>query len=381
VSSSGVSALVGAHRKAIDAALAELSQPVRSFASDTTAPAQPEVLEAVLAANVGHAQSYGADALTREVIQRFKAEIGDESAEVRLTFSGTGANMLAAGLAGQPRLIAAIQSHIAVDEESGPLYLSGALETLIAAPDGRLDFAALRSALEQGPGLVCVTEATEDGTVYGIERLTEICSLAHAAGSPVMIDGARLPNAMATYGATLADVWATGVDHLVVGGSKAGLMAAEAVISRSGSPVWWRRSGQLPAKTRFVAAQWSAVLPKRWLAAAGSANARAAELAAALATHAIVPAHPVDVNLVFLDLDPECAAALADWAPASLWDRPGRIRFAASWDTDAEDVQRLAQGVIRAVLGRGIGEPSVEDGPQSAAPDVESDPVDGHAAG
>ena len=76
---------------------------------------------------------------------------------------------------------------------------------------------------------------------------------------------------------------------------------------------------------------------------------RAAELSKALGSHGILPVHPVDVNLVFLDLDPECAAAIADWAPASLWDRPGSIRFAASWDTDAEDVQRLARGVIAAI--------------------------------
>ena len=335
-------------RASIDAALAELAPPARSFASDTTAPAQPDVLEAVLAANVGHADSYGADDLTRDVVRRFQAELGDEAAGVRLCFSGTGANMLAAGMAAQPRLIAAEQSHIAVDEESGPAYLSGASETLIPAPAGRLDLGALKSTLAQGPGLVCVTEATEDGTVYGLARLAEICSLAHASGAQVMIDGARLSNALASYGATLADVWATGIDHLVVGGSKAGLMAAEAVVSRAGDPAWWRRSGQLPAKSRFVAAQWSAVFPGKWLDAARAANARAAELSEALASLGILPVLPVDINLVFLDLDPECAAAIADWAPASLWDRPGRLRLAASWDTDAEDVQRLARGVIAA---------------------------------
>jgi threonine aldolase len=328
--------------------LAELPPPARSFASDTTAPAQPEVLEAILAANVGHVDSYGADGLARDVVRRFKTEIGDESAEVRLCFSGTGANMLAAGLAAQPRLIAAQQSHIALDEEGAPLYLSGAGQTLICAPDGRLDLDALSEALAEGPGLVCVAEATEDGTVYGIDRLTEICALAHGAGSPVMIDGARLSNALVSHDSTLSDVWATGVDHLAVGGSKAGLMAAEAVISRSGDPAWWRRSGQLPAKTRFVAAQWSAVFPGKWLEAAGAANARAGELAQVLRGHGIRPVHAVDVNLVFLDLNPECAAAIADWAPASLWDRPGRIRFAASWDTDAEDVERMARGVIAA---------------------------------
>ncbi len=307
------------------------------------------MLEALLAANVGHAESYGADRQTRDVVRRFQAEIRDDSADVRLCSSGTGANMMAAGLAAQPRLIAARQSHIAVDEESGPAYLSGASETLIDAPGGRLDLGALDRTLAEGPGLVCVTEATEDGTVYGIERLAEISSRAHAAGSSVMVDGARLPNALASYGATLADVWATGIDHLVVGGSKAGLLAAEAVISRSGDPAWWRRSGQLLAKTRYVAAQWSAVFPEKWLAAARAANARATELSEALRARGIAPLHPVDVNLVFLELDPDCAAAIADWAPASLWDRPGVIRFAASWDTDAEDVQRLACGVLSAV--------------------------------
>jgi threonine aldolase len=349
-----VSPPVTARRKAIEAALAELPPPGRSFASDTTAPVHPEVLQALLDANAGHAASYGTDQLTRDVVQRFKIELGDESAEVRLCFTGTGANMLAAGLSAQPRLIAAEQSHIAVDEESGPAYLSGATETPIPAPHGRLDLDALHQTLADGPGLVCVTEATEDGTVYGIDGLKEVCSLAQSAGSQVLVDGARLPNALASYGASLADVWATGIDHLTVGGSKAGLMAAEAVISRSGDPAWWRRSGQLPAKTRYVAAQWAAVFPDRWLASAGAANARAAELAAALHEHGLAAMHSVDVNLVFLELDPECAAAIAEWAPASLWDRPGVIRFAASWDTDAEDVERLARGVISAV-GAGTG--------------------------
>ena len=251
--------------------------------------------------------------------------------------------MLAASLgAVGGRLVVAEQSHIALDEESGPLYLSDASETLLSAPSGRIDVQSLRIALEDGPGLVCVTEATEDGTVYGLDRLTEICSLAHAAGSSVLLDGARLPHALVSTGASLADVWATGVDHLVVGGTKAGLMAAEAVVSRVGDPAWWRRSGQLPAKTRFVAAQWAAVFPDLWLSSAAAANARAQELVRSLS---ITPVHPVDVNLVFLDLEPDCAAALAAWAPASLWDRPGRIRFATSWDTDAEDVERLARGI------------------------------------
>ncbi len=337
-----------ARRRAIEAALATLQPPRRSFASDTTAPVLPEVLTALAVANSEHVPSYGDDAWTRAVVARFRAELGDQRAQVRLCFTGTGANMMAAGLSGHRRLIAAEQSHIVMDEEGGPLYLSGARQTTLAAPGGRIDVADLAAVLADGPGLVCVTEATEDGTVYGPQRLRAICDVAHAAGSSVLLDGARLPHALAASASSLAQVWETGVDHLVVGGTKAGLMAAEAVASRSGDGAWWRRSGQLPAKTRFVAAQWAATFPDLWQGAAAAANQRAAELAALLAAGGIVPVHPVEVNLVFLDLDEDCAASLAEWAPASLWDKPGRIRFAAGWDTDGADVERLATGILAA---------------------------------
>ena len=99
-------------------ALSDLPPPARSFASDTTAPALPEVLEALAEANVGHVPSYGDDPWTREVITRFRDAVNDGNAAVRLCFSGTGANMLAAGLSGYRRLIVAEQSHIAQDEES-----------------------------------------------------------------------------------------------------------------------------------------------------------------------------------------------------------------------------------------------------------------------
>ncbi len=138
----------------------------------------------------------------------------------------------------------------------------------------------------------------------------------------------------------------------MAGGTKAGLLGAEAVISRRGDDAWWRRSGQLPAKTRFVAAQWAAVFPDLWLRSAAAANGRASDVAKALATIGIQPVHPVEVNLVFVDLPPDQADALASWAPLSLWDRPGRVRIAASWDTSAEDVARLVRGCAAATTIR-----------------------------
>ena len=86
------------------------------------------------AANDGHVPSYGEDRWTRDVIARFRVALDDPDALVLPCFSGTGANMLATGLSGTRRLVVAEQSHIALDEEGGPLQLTGAVQTTLPAP-------------------------------------------------------------------------------------------------------------------------------------------------------------------------------------------------------------------------------------------------------
>jgi L-threonine aldolase (EC 4.1.2.5) len=65
----------------------------RGFASDNNAGAHPEVLQAILAANEGHALGYGDDPYTRRAIETFKRHFG-EDADVYFVFNGTAANAL-----------------------------------------------------------------------------------------------------------------------------------------------------------------------------------------------------------------------------------------------------------------------------------------------
>ncbi len=60
-----------------------------SFASDNWAGVHPDVLAAVVAANVGHAPAYGADPVTERAAALFKQHFGDD-AEVFFVFNGTG---------------------------------------------------------------------------------------------------------------------------------------------------------------------------------------------------------------------------------------------------------------------------------------------------
>ena len=223
------------------------------------------------------------------MIARFRAELGDADAVVLPCFSGTGANMLAAGLSGARRLLVAEQSHIALDEEGGPLQLTGATQTTLPAPEGRLAAQNVRAALADGtgPGLPdggnrgCydVRAGPAAGTLRGrrrgrFTRARGRCPAAARTGrqriQPGRIVGYR--------GRPCRRGW-----------HQTGLLAAEVVLSRQGDPAWWRRSGQLPAKTRYVAAQWAAIFPDRWLSAAATANLRARELADALMAQDMPP--------------------------------------------------------------------------------------------
>ena len=48
----------------------------RGFASDNNSGIHPEILNAISAANEGHAVGYGGDEVTEKAIKRFKQEFG-----------------------------------------------------------------------------------------------------------------------------------------------------------------------------------------------------------------------------------------------------------------------------------------------------------------
>ena len=58
----------------------------RGFGSDNHAGVLPEVLEAIAAANTGHAGSYGHDAWTSRLEERFQELFGDDAGRIPATF-------------------------------------------------------------------------------------------------------------------------------------------------------------------------------------------------------------------------------------------------------------------------------------------------------
>jgi threonine aldolase len=163
------------------------------------------------------------------------------------------------------------------------------------------------------------------------------------------MDGARLANALATTGESLADTtWRAGVDALSFGFVKNGGLNAECLILfrtelADEIAIRRKRAGHLLSKGRYLAAQILALLEDGlWLDNARAANAAAQVIASASPSRLN---YAVEANEIFLRVSPEEAAGLReagfdfyDWAP-------GEIRLVTSWDLQGEAIDRLAAAI------------------------------------
>ena len=346
--------------------------PACSFASDNAAGAHPLVLEAISAANVGHALAYGDDRWTHRASEMFNDLFG-RSVSTLLTMNGTGSNVLALATLLRPgdAVICTDWSHVNDDEAAAPERILGTKLIPVPAERGKMSAAqiderarAIGNLHHAQPGVVTITQATEWGTLYTIDEIADICDRAHAHGMSVHLDGARIANAVAALGGTLETLRdmtvGAGVDAVSFGGTKNGLLGAEAVIhlgqiDRARSVYLRKQVNQLSSKMRFVAAQFIAALEdNRWLEWARHANAMAHRLHAGAVE--ILGSQAIDapeVNSVFPIVGADAAEALRSWCFFWEWDATtSRQRWMTAWDTTEDDVGLFLAG-LSAVMTAG----------------------------
>src|SRR6185503_3865105 len=203
------------------------------------------------------------------------------------------------------------------------------------------------------PAAISITNATEYGLVYRADEVAAIGKLAKARGLALHMDGARLANAVASSGDSLADLtWRAGVDALSFGFVKNGGLNAEALILfrtelADEIAVRRKRAGHLLSKGRYLAAQILAMLENDlWLDNARAANAAAQRIAAAAPQRLV---YPVEANEIFLRVTDEEAARLSDEGFDFYEWGAGKIRLVTSWDQRGDALDRLASAI--AALG------------------------------
>lgn len=330
------------------------------FASDNCSPCPPAIMDALIAANDGFSLSYGADAPMARLRETIRTLFDAPEAEVQLVTTGTAANALSLALYTPPygAVFCHRHAHIAEDECGAPeFFTAGAKLHLIDSPHGKITPHALAEAMDGAGGSVhsvqptclSLTNVTEAGTVYTAPEIAELAQAAKARGLNVHLDGARFANALAATQASPADMtWRAGVDVLSLGGTKNGLLGAEAIVLFDPAKSWElelrrKRAGHLSSKMRFVAAQMEAWFDQnRWLDMAAHANAMAQRLNDGLAQlEGAEMLHPVQANIAFVRL-PDAAHTRAKAAGAVYYGMgDGLCRLVCSWCTTPSQIDAL----------------------------------------
>ena len=349
-----------------------------NFASDNWAGAALQIIEALGRQANHYGGAYGTSDTDARVEKRF-CEIFERDVAVFPVGTGTAANGLALAAASRPGgiVLCHTDSHIEIDECGGIAHQAdGARLRLVAGDNGKMTRENLAAAVKAFPAdhvhagqltAVSLTQASEAGTVYGIDHIRALSGIAHDNGLAVHMDGARFANALVHLGATPAEMtWKAGIDLLSFGGTKNGCICAEALVVFNPDlaaqvPYLRMRAGHLFSKQRFLSAQFEAYLADGlWLDLAGNANAMADRLRAGLETsNRARLAWPTPANEVFAIFSEDVAKQLRvggaifyEWnfsakEALGLSDGEDVYRLIASFATSADDIDRFLEALAQ----------------------------------
>ena len=181
--------------------------------SDTVTKPTPAMRAAMAAADVGD-DVYAEDPTLNKLEAQAAEIFGKEAALFCPT--GTMANTIAIKLHTNhgEEVACDSRSHVVDWEMSMMAWFAGCIARTVATVDGILSWQLIAEALRpkgpnNAPTTLIALENTHNmagGTIYPLETLDEICTQAHARGLKVHMDGARIFNAAAATGDSVARI-------------------------------------------------------------------------------------------------------------------------------------------------------------------------------
>ena len=328
------------------------------FASDNVAGACPEVLDAILKANVGDRAPYGNDEISKSLQDKF-SEIFEKEVIVFPTSSGTAANALALSTMTPSfgNIYCHKLSHINVDECGAPeFYTGGAKLVNLNGVSGKIIAEELNKSISgkgivhhTQPSSVSITQLSETGEAYKLDEIKKISEIAHKHKLNMHMDGARFANALVSLDCSPAEMtWKSGIDALSFGATKNGCLAAEAIIFFKPElvgnlPFLMKRAGHLLSKMSFVSAQLDAYISNEvWLRNAKHANAMGKKFSQGLEKHKNIElAYPTDANEIFVKIPRDIIDQLNSEGYKindDEWDG-NAVRLVTAWNTNLSDIE------------------------------------------
>lgn len=336
------------------------------FTNDYSEGCHPEVLDAITKTNLDPQTGYGFDAYTLRAFEKIKKAINKEDAEVYFLTGGTQTNMMVIDTVLKPYegVISAVTGHVA-GHEAGAIEASGHKVLTIKQKDGKIAASDVKDWIDTfyndanhshmvHPGMVYISHPTEYGTLYSKKELEELHEVCKEYNIPLYLDGARLAYALAakTNDVSLEDL-ANLVDIFYIGGTKCGALCGEALVfTHNNMPSHFltlvKQHGALLAKGRLNGVQFDALFTNDLYQRLGKNAIDTADVirnALKEKGYQIFIENPT--NQVFVVMDNEQLKTIGEKVVYSFWEKYDDthtvIRFATSWATRMEDVNKLLE--------------------------------------
>lgn len=337
-----------------------------SFESDYIEGAHPKVLERLVQTNMEQLSGYGDDKYTASAKEKIKKACNCPEAKVSFITGGTQTNQLVISTVLKPHegVVAAQSGHVST-HEAGAIEYTGSKVLTIPGHNGKMDACELKNYLSDFyndgnhehmvfPGMVYISFPTEYGTIYSKKELTDIYSVTREYKIPLYIDGARLGYGLKSKECDMTlPEFASLCDIFYIGGTKVGALCGEAVVFTKGDePQHFvnltKKHGALLAKGRLNGIQFDALFTD--------------DLYFEISEHAIEMAELVKnafkskgykflidspTNQQFIVLENKKMQELSEHVKFCFWEKIDEnhtaVRFATSWATKKENVEKLLE--------------------------------------
>lgn len=337
-----------------------------SFVNDYSEGACDEILRAMIETNHTQTPGYGLDEHCAQAAELIRKACGVRKADVHFLVGGTQCNktLIAAALRPHEAVICADSGHIHV-HETGAVENSGHKVIALPALDGKLCCADIERAVRKHtdehmvkPKMVYLSNATERGTFYTKQELSDIWKLCRRLGLYLFIDGARLGNALCAQGndVTLKDM-AKLCDVFYIGGTKNGALFGEALVILNDAlkpdfRYYIKQNGGMLAKGRLLGIQFEVLFADDlYWRNAKHANAAAQKIAAHLQQLGVKMLIDSASNQIFPIFADEVLKKLRTQFELGTWERVDEshtaVRIVTSWDTSEKAVRIFNQAVSR----------------------------------
>ena len=339
-----------------------------SFESDYIEGCHPEILRRLSETNMEQLSGYGSDCYTESAKKKIAKACGiDNFEQIYFLVGGTQTNQIIADTVLKPYegVIAAVSGHINA-HEAGAIEYTGHKVLPLPSHEGKIDALELKEFLSEFyadensshmvyPGMVYISYPTEYGTLYTKRELSTLSAICRENHISLFLDGARLGYGLESPDSdmTLKDI-ASLTDVFYIGGTKVGSLCGEAVVfTKDNMPEHFttlvKKHGALLAKGRLLGIQFDTLFTDDLYF---KISAHAIEMANLLRS-ALVKKYDILMdpdghsvsNQIFVILRNSEMQKLKEKVAFSFWEKYDEshtvARFATSWATKKEDVEKL----------------------------------------